>query len=156
VLGGPLSESLSPVAWRPELDEAAVRLLEVVTEDLVELDQINVALLEPICEAFVQVGSNGFGQCVVRRVADQEMAEAVRLLPGELRSVGPDELLAHECDESWRLGLAVSEGLHGALMENVALDRAALEDSALCRVKLVEASGEERLDIGGHADFVIP
>ena len=75
-LGGLFSESLSPVARPPELDEAAVRVLEVVAEDLVEFDQIRTVLFEPNREAFVQLGADGFGQCVVGSVADQEMAEA--------------------------------------------------------------------------------
>jgi hypothetical protein len=41
----------------PELDAIPVRLLEVVAEDLVELDQVAAVGLEPLGEALVQLGS---------------------------------------------------------------------------------------------------
>ena len=54
------------------------------------------------------------------------------------------------------LRLAVREGLHGALVEHAALDRAALEDGALGRVELIEASREQRVDGGRDADLATP
>ena len=81
------------------------------------------------------------------------MAEAIGLLARELRCVGTDELLAYERDQSWRLRLAVGERLDGALVEHVALDRAALEDGALRRVELIETSRQKRLNGRWHADL---
>ncbi len=66
------------------------------------------------------------------------MAEAVRLVPRELRRIGTDDLLAHEGDQLWRLRFAVSERLHDALVEDAALDRATLEHRPLGRLELIE------------------
>ena len=87
-LGGLFSEALSPVARPPELDEAAVRLLQVVADDLVEFDQIRAALLQPSREAFVQVGPGCFRQHLVGGVADQQVAEADRPPPRRTRRAG--------------------------------------------------------------------
>ena len=59
------------------------------------------------------------------------MAEAEAVLAGELRPVGADQLLAHERGQARRhLRLLGCERLHGAAVEDLALDRAALEHAA--------------------------
>jgi hypothetical protein len=55
------------------------------------------------------------------------MAEAVGVAAAELRRIRPDELLAHERGQQWRQRLAVCERLDDTLVEDIALDRAALE-----------------------------
>ena len=70
---------------RPELGAVAIRLLEVVADDLVQLDEVGAVLLEPVGEPLVQVGADGLRQRLVRGVADQQVAEAEGLLVRELR-----------------------------------------------------------------------
>ena len=55
-------------------------LLEVVAEDLVQLDQLLAALLEPAGEALVQLRPRGLRERVVGGVADQQVAEAEAVL----------------------------------------------------------------------------
>ena len=81
---GRMARELAPlVVQRPELEAVPMCLLEVVTEDLVQLDEIGTVLFEPGGEALVQLGAGRLRQCVVGRVADQEVAEAVRVLACE-------------------------------------------------------------------------
>ena len=128
-------------------------LLEVVAEDLVQLDEIRSPLLEPVRRIARADRREPLSEGVVGRVTDEQMTEAIRLLARELRCVRANELLAYERHQSRRLRLAVRERLDGALVEHVALDRAALEDGALRRVELVETSREQRLDRRRHGDL---
>ena len=148
----PAAASRSPARSRqrrvrlPQLGLVASRLLEVVAEDLVRLDEIVAVLFEPVGEALVQFGSGGLGQGVVGGVADQQVAEAEGVVSGELGPVGADQLLAHERGQA-RCHLAVvREGLDGAAVEDLPLDRAPLEHRALRGVELVEAGGEQGLE----------
>ena len=128
------------VGGHPELGAVAAGLLEVVAEDLVQLDELGPVLLQPGCEALVELGAGRFRQRVVGGVADQQVAEAEAVLAGELRLVGPDQLLAHERGQARRhLGLLGCERLDGAAVEDLALDRAPLEHAPLGRLELVEA-----------------
>ena len=72
----------------PELGAVAAGLLEVVAEDLVQLDQLGAVLLQPGCEALVEVGAGRFRQRVVGGVADQQVAEAERR-PRRRAAAGP-------------------------------------------------------------------
>ena len=75
------------------------------------------------------------------------MPEAERVLPRQLRLVGPDELLAHERRQPGdHLRLVRSERLHRPAVEDAALDGTSLEHAPLRRVELVETRGEQRLD----------
>ena len=58
--------------------------------------------LEPVGEALVQLGARRLRQRVVGGVADQQVAEAERVVAGELRAVGADQLLAHERGQARR------------------------------------------------------
>ena len=79
----------------------------------------------------------------------QEVAEAERVLAGEQRPVGPDQLLADERGQARRhLGLLGCERLHGAAVEDLALDRAPLEHAPLGRLELIQARREQRLQRG--------
>ena len=136
-----------------ELLLVAGGLLEVVAEDLVQLDQLLCALLQPGGEALVQLRPGGFGEGVVGGVADQQVAEAEAVLACELRLVGSDQLPADERGQAWRhLRLLRCERLHGAAVEDLALDRAPLEHPPLARVELVEAGGEQRPQARRHLD----
>jgi len=55
----------------PELGPVAVRLLEVVADYLVLLDQVGAPLVEPDGEKLVQLGAHRFRQGLVGCVADQ-------------------------------------------------------------------------------------
>ena len=68
-----------------ELASVARRLLEVVADDLVELDQLARVRVEPVGEALVQLGARLLRQRVVRGVADQQVAEPERVVAGERR-----------------------------------------------------------------------
>jgi hypothetical protein len=127
----------------------------MVTEDLVQLDEVRPALLQPPGEALVEICPNAFWQRVIRRVADQQVPESVGLLACELWRVRADELLPHECDQTRHRRLAVCKSLDRAVMEEVPLDRAALEHRALARVELVETRGQERLDRRRDADLCL-
>ena len=137
------------VVGQPELGAVAAGLLEVVAEDLVQLDELGPVLLQPGCEALVEVRAGRLRERLVGRVADQQVAEAEAVLARELRPVRPDQLLAHERGQARRhLGLLGRERLHGTPVEDLALDRAPLEDASLGRLELIEPRGEQRLQRG--------
>ena len=128
-----------------QLGAVAAGLLEVVREKLVQLDQPGPVLLQPGCEALVEVCAGGLGQRVVGGVADQDVAEAEPVFADELGPVGPDQLLAHERSEArGYLGLLGCERLHGAAVEDLALDRASLEHAPLGRLQLIQPGAEQR------------
>ena len=96
-------------------------------------------------------------QRVVGGVADQQVAEAEGVLAGELAVSGRIELLAHERGQPRRdLRLLGSERLDGAAVEDLALDRAALEHAPLRLLELVEPRGEQRPQRGGTATSPSP
>ena len=84
-----------------EFGRVDVGLLEVVAEDLVELDQIGAALLEPLREAPVQLDPGRLRKRFVGGVPDQEMPEPEPVVAGELRPVGTDQLLAGRAAPAW-------------------------------------------------------
>ena len=75
-----------------ELGLVAGGLLEVIAEDLVQLHEALAMHVEPSREAVVQVGTGRLRERVVRRVAQQEVAEAVAVLAGRQRAGRPNEL----------------------------------------------------------------
>ena len=77
-------QALGRAARKPWLVSAELapvqhRLLEVVADDLVLLDELDV-LLDPEREALVQVGARLLRQRLVRGVADEEVPEAERVV----------------------------------------------------------------------------
>jgi hypothetical protein len=69
----------------------------VVPEDLLLfLDAVAGDPLEPIGEPLVQLSPQLLRHRLVRLVADQQVAEAERLLTGQRAVLGTDQLLAHE------------------------------------------------------------
>jgi hypothetical protein len=83
-LSGPRARLEICVRQRPQLTPVPERLLEVVTGDLVELDQIRASFLQPGREALVELRARRLGQRLVGRIADQQVAEAVAVLPCQL------------------------------------------------------------------------
>ena len=57
------------------------------------------APLEPFRDRRVQLGAHALRHAGVRRVANQHVVEAKRLLSGELRPVRDDQPATHERDE---------------------------------------------------------
>ena len=118
----------------------------MVADDLVAFDERLAVVVEPVGEAGVQVGAERLGERVVGGVADQQVAEAVAVVAGDLRTVGTDELPADESGEPGRhLRLLGGERLHRAAVEDLALDGAPLEHRAFGLVELVEAGRQQRL-----------
>src|SRR5829696_8804395 len=134
-----------PVLGQPELRAVAARLLEVVAEDLVELDESGSGLLEPGREALVEVGAARLRDSVVGGVSDEQVAEAEAVLTGERRPVRPDQLLSRERGETRGHAFIGRQCLHSATVEDLALDRAVLEHASLGGLELVEPRGEQRL-----------
>src|SRR6188472_1797258 len=70
-----------------------VRLLQVIAKDLLVLDDtIAGARLEPVGEALVENRAFLLWQCLIRRVADEEMAEPIHVVGLERT----DDLVANE------------------------------------------------------------
>ena len=76
----------------PELGFVASCLFKVIAEDLVQLDQVRPALLEPVGELLVELGARRLGERVVGCVPDQQVAETEAVLARQLGAVGTDQL----------------------------------------------------------------
>src|SRR5215217_6755481 len=85
------------VVDRSELRAVAVRLLEVVTDDLVPFgEMLDADLLEPLGKSPMKLGPKLFRHRLVGGVADEQVTEAERVLARQIRPVGPDQLLPDE------------------------------------------------------------
>ena len=130
----------------------------MVAEDLVQLDELGPVLLQPGGEALVELRPHRLRQRIVGRVTDQQVAEAEGVLALELCLVRPDELLADERGQPRsHLGLIGCERLDGTPMEDLPLDRAALEHAPLGRLELVQPRRQQRLQRGrdNHLDVCV-
>ena len=80
---------------RSKLGKDQVGLLKVVPADLLVLHgPVRGDPFDPVGEGLVELGARSFEQALVGRIADKDMQEPIRLLPGELGClVLPDELL---------------------------------------------------------------
>ena len=137
-----------------ELRPVVRRLLEVVAHDLVLLDELSAGF-EPVREALVELGADGFREALVRRVTDEEVAEAKCVVARDQRLVGSDELLA---DKPYQLAGHVHnlrsgcQGRHGAAVENLTFHRASLDHCSLPLVQRVEPGLEQGLNRRRHLD----
>ena len=91
----------------------------------------------------MQAGPGRFRQCLVRRVADQQVTEPERVVASERRRMWADQLLAHQSGQL-SLDLAPAVGRRRARstaqpMEHLALDRAPFE-----HLPLVVPAGSSR------------
>ena len=155
-LGGSLGELPRRLTRRAELDPVAIRPLEVVADDLVELDEIGGTLGDPAGEARVQVGAGRFRERLVGRVADQQVAEAKGVLSRKLRAIRAQQFPANERRERrHELGSVRRERLDCPAVEHAPLDRAAPEHVPLDGVELIEPRGQQGLDRRRHGDGVI-
>ena len=64
-------------------------MFEVVAEELVQFDELGPVLLQPGCEALVEVRPGRFRERVVGGVADEDVAEAEAVLAREQRLLRP-------------------------------------------------------------------
>ena len=127
----------------PELCTVPAGLLQVIADELVELDELGPMLLQPYCEAFVEVRAYRFRESVIGRVTDKEVAETEAVLAHELWPISPDQILADERgEERGHLRLPGCERLDGAPMEDLALDSTPLEHAPFSRLELIEAGRE--------------
>ena len=79
-----LGNGTAMVVERPELGEPALRLLEVVAEDLrVLAPAIARLLLDPVRQALVQARAIALRERVIGSIANQDVPEAERLITGE-------------------------------------------------------------------------
>ena len=86
----PQWESTEP--WGPEVSSYAID----DGERLLFFDPIAGDVHEPGGEALVEVGADGLGGGLVGGVADQQVAEAIRILAGQQGADRSDELLSHQ------------------------------------------------------------
>src|SRR5947207_3851576 len=140
------------VVERPELGEIPVRLLEVVPKYLLVLQRaVAVDAIRPADELLVKRRSSALQQSVVRRFANEDVVEAVRVFERTLRGVRSHELLAAERGKKIRdlfPDRVRSQLLDSTFREHIARDRGRLDDGALLATERVEARGEQRLDRG--------
>ena len=126
----------------------------MVAEELIELHEIDTALLQPVCEALVELGSHRLRQRVVGGVADQQVAETEAVFTCELRLGWPDQPFAYQGGEAWsHLGLVRRHRLDRAAMKDLPFDRTALEHAPLASLQLVEACSQQRLQRGRNDNF---
>jgi hypothetical protein len=80
--------------------------------------------------------------------------ETEPVVTGKLRYVRPDQVPAHERGQARRdLRLLRCKRLDCAAVEDLALDRTALEDPTFRQIELVEARCEQRLQRRWHGDL---
>ena len=139
---------------RPQLRSQAVRLLEVIAQDLlVLLSAVGRDPLQPGCEALVKERPLVLGQALIRGVTYEQVAEAEGVLARHVTLVRPYQLLAHESEQMRRhvrprvLGCQLG---NRSSMEHLALDRSPLHDLPLPGLESVEARGEQGLDGRRH------
>jgi hypothetical protein len=142
------------VIERSELASIAIRLLEVIAEDLLELGLAAaspVDLVRPLDEALMQRHALALEQASVGGVTDQLMAEAVGVVV--VLAVRADELLVRERDEvdrDHRSSRLIDEMLDGILREHEADHGCGFDHVALVGLEGVETRGQERVDAGRH------
>ena len=113
---------------------------------------------EPVGVLLVERGALPLGDRVVRRVADEDVAEAEAVVSRQRRPVGSDQLLADERQQvradRGSLGLGQQRS-DGAAVEEPPFDRAALDHGALRLAEPVDARGEQRLQRRRHLELAV-
>ena len=119
----------------PQLRPQAVRLLEVIAQDLlVLLSAVGRHPLQPRCEALVKERPLVLGQALIRGVTYEQVAEAEGVLARHVTLVRAYQLLAHESEQMRRhvrprvLGCQLG---NRSSMEHLALDRSPLHELPL-------------------------
>jgi hypothetical protein len=136
-----------------EFESVAVGTFEVISDDLVLLDQRGVPL-EPVGEPLVQLGARLLRERVVGGVADQQMPETEGVVAGQRPGARTDELLADEPEEWGGTTQFADVSAKQKLNLDDLLERVLLVADAELDLRAnanAEASGpiiESRLDVG--------
>jgi hypothetical protein len=154
--GRALAQRRGAVVGGAELEQRAMRLLEVVADDLLVLAREVLRVdVQPVGQALVHLRPPGLGDPAVGGVADQDVGEAEGVLPADLGAVGADELLAHERLQRARdprPDVGRRELGDRAPPERPPDDRCALGDRALLGLQAIQAGREQRVDGGRDRD----
>lgn len=131
-----------------ELDPIAVRALQVVGDDLLDLGQpIAGLLLEPVGEALVQLRAQPFAGALVGGIANERVFEAERGVVDKSCLRATDEITTDKRRKRTRNAACLGRGRErddGAEMEDLALDSAPLRCGTLGLGQAVEPGGEQR------------
>ena len=134
----------------PELQPIAVRLLEVVADDQLVLAGIGGrAGFQPVGERLMELGPLILGQAGIGGVADEQVAEAIGLVVGEIRAFGADEIAACQASEAAReLGALVGRGAarRAPRPERPPDDGRPLEEAALSVRQAIEPGRQQGAD----------
>ena len=149
--GEPLRRSVGerprPVVERAELGAIPVRLLEVISDDLVALPQRPRRLVEPRREPLVELRSGRLRDRRVRLVADQQVSEPERVGRGQVGALGADDLLADQrSDAIGRIRDFARELADGGEVEDLPHHRCDLDQPAFRCGQLVQPRREQRRD----------
>jgi hypothetical protein len=148
-----VGEPSLPLADRPELGPVAVRLLEVVADDLLVAAPFS---LQPVREAGMKLRSRLLGHPRVCRVPHELVTEAERVADDEHRPDRSDQLLPHQALKRRADLLArVGQLSDRARPEFLSDHRGAFEDRAFVGLEPVEPRGEQRLDRRRHRDLAV-
>src|SRR4029453_13279826 len=105
--------------------------------------------LQPRREALVHLAPGSLGRRLVGRIAHEDMAEPERVLTGERRSVGTDQLLALQRLEvlpDGRAGGLRRGRRHPPPEKNLAPARGALDPRALLVLQAIQSGRDQGLD----------
>ncbi len=139
-----------------ELDAVPVSLFEVVAEDLVPLDEL--VMLEPVGErswsaARVALGSDSYAASRIRRWRKRKRF-VLRETSWRSGRISSFRTSVERCDLDRRLRPSRARARDRAAVEDLALDRASLDDDALVAVQRVDSGLEQRVDRRRHDDLV--
>ena len=104
----------------------------------------------------MEVGPLGLGHPLVGDVADDDVAEAERIVAVEPAAVRADELLPDEREERCKnrpLAAILSKRSHGSPFEDAPHDRGPLGDALFERLQSIDAGGDERVNGCGDLDL---
>ncbi len=131
----------------------------MVAQNLVELEgQPPIGASEPVRQSLVELRPELFRHRPVRRIADQEVAEAKRLLVRHERGLGANELLTHEARQLFvELGPELRRDKldHGPSMEDLALDGSVADDQPFLVGEQIEAGLQQRMNGRRHDDVAV-
>ena len=158
VRGGTAAERAGQVIGQAELGSIALPLLQVVCDDLLVLDEpVAGNSLEPVGEAGVKVSALLFRERCVGGVANQEMAEAKRLIASRAGAIRTDELLADQRHESRSQVVATvrrRQLCYGGTLEDLADHRSAPDQVSFERLEMVQPRGYQRRDARWDRDVL--
>ena len=158
---GPIrSDRQAVLVQRPEFAQIAMRLLEVVAQDGLELHRpvaVGVDLVGPAHEVDVQRCARALEQPVVDRVAHQLVVEAVDGFGGAA-ACRVDEMFARQGAQVFAHGRAQGlrrERLQRGLGELHADHRCRLDGDAFLAAQLVQPGFQQRMDGRRHGDVAV-